>query len=157
MAALDIDTAIQNVKSMLAGLTAWQTICGVADSTRAAERIYEYGVDESTQTLCPCILLDLSDQTLPWNGGKFQGNVTIEVRMELEIPQANRATYSTQGRWFWQKLQALLAEIDTTVNDTGTLMIEEITIPLKPGRIDPDTNSGRCEWMTILGFRVYLK
>lgn len=158
MAALDIDGAIQNIKTALSGIADWQSICGVATSAEAAERIYEYGADESDGcSLAPCMILDLEDSELPWNGGKLQGNVTITCRIELPIPPDYQHTYSQQGRYFWQKLQAILAGIESASGSGGELMLESLTMPVKPGRIDPDENNGRIEWMCMLGLVVYLK
>lgn len=158
MTALDVDGAIANVKTMLSGLSAWQTICGVATSALAAERIYEYGVEEDDEvTLCPCIILDVDETRSTWTAGALRGNLIVTVRMELAIPEENRTSYSTQGRWFWQKLSAMLAGINGGVGDSGELMLEEITMPLKPGRIDDDHNGGRVEWMVMLGLGITLQ
>jgi len=156
MAALDVDTTIQNVKTVLSNIAGWQTICGVSTAAEAAERIFEYGVDEFDDTLTPCIILDVEESSLTRTGGKMQGNVFFTVRMELEIPPAQRETYSTQGRWFWQKLQTILAGFDSNQGTTGGLQLASFTMPVKPGRIDPDTNQGRCEWMVMLGLEIYL-
>lgn len=158
MAVQDVDTAIANVKAMLAALSAWQTITGTSSSTEATKRIHEYGVDDSDGlSLCPCIILDIDENRSSWSAGQLRGNLTVTLRMELEIPDENRTTYSTQGRWFWQKLSAMLAGINGAVNISGGLMLEELTMPLKPGRIEEDENSGRTEWMVILGLVLTLQ
>lgn len=158
MAALDIDDCVQNVKTMLKNLSAWQTILGVSTAADAAEHIHEYGVEDSDDDpATPCIILDVEDLPTRWQAGELAGSLTVQMRLELEIPEANRDTYSTQGRWFWQKLSALLAGINGGVNDGGELMLDGVSMLLKPGRIEPDTNNGRTDWMCILGLEVHLR
>lgn len=143
---------------MLSGLTAWQSICGVATAAEAALRIYEYGVEEDPAcTLCPLIILDIDETVLTWTGGTTQGTLPVDVRIELEIPPDNRGTYSEQGTWFWQQLSALLAGITGAVGGGGQLMFRGLTMPVKPGLIDIKENNGRVEWMTTLRLDVYLK
>ena len=56
MSALDILGLLDNTRTMLAGLAAWQSVCGVATSAEAAQRIYLGGVEatpeEDTSPLC---------------------------------------------------------------------------------------------------------
>lgn len=157
MAALDVDGAVQAVKTMLSGLTAWQTITGTSTSAAAAQHIHEYGVDETDGSQCPLIILDIDDLPLRWSGGRTAGTLQVQCRMELAIPDANQSSYSAEGRWFWQQLGSLLAGINGGVRGGGELMFEGLDLLLKPGRIDPEQNEGRLEWMTILGVNVWLQ
>lgn len=157
MAALDIDGAVQNVKTMLSELTAWQTITGTSTSAAAAQRIFEYGVDDSEGSQSPLIILDIEDLPAEWRAGRLAGPLIVEARLELEIPEANRLSYGTEGRWFWQQLSSILAGVNGNIRDSGGLMFQGLTMPLKPGRINPEENEGRTEWMCILGFEVWLQ
>lgn len=157
MAAQDVNTTIVNVKAMLAALTAWQTITGTASAAEATKRIYEYGVEETEYSLCPCIVVDIDEQRSSWTAGALRGNLTVNVTIELEIPEFNRNTFSTQAVWYWTQLSSLIAGINGAVNNSGGLMFEEVTMPLKPGRIDPSENQGRVEWMSIIGLVITLQ
>jgi hypothetical protein len=157
MAALDIDGAVQSVKTMLSELSAWQTITSTGSAAAAALRIFEFGVDDSAGSESPCFILDIGEFPVAWEAGRLAGPLMIEARLELEIPEANRTTYSTEGRWFWQQLASILAGINSNVKGSGQLMFQGLSMPLKPGRIDPETNEGRIEWMCVLGFEVWLQ
>lgn len=154
MATLNFNGVVANVKTMLKNLSAWQVICNVSTAAEAAERIYEYGVTDTGASLCPCIILDIDSDQMDWQGGALQGALPIDVRMELEIPDAERTSYATEAVWFWTKLSALLDGINTSVNDGGELMLERMTLPLRPGLIDPDENQGRREWMTVIRLEI---
>lgn len=159
MTTCDFTGLIANTKTLLSGLTAWQGICGVSTTAEAAERIYEYGVDEPEDgsSLCPLIILDVDTDSLEWQGGHLNGPVTVTVRMELEVPALHQETYATQAVWFWDQMSAILNGVNSTVNKSGALMLERISMLVKPGRIDPDENSGRTEWMVMWGFEVHLQ
>jgi hypothetical protein len=155
MAALDIAGAIANVKSMLSNLSAWQTICGVSTSALAAARIYEGGTDEDEElSLTPCIFLDVTSLPTNWLANHLRGTLAIEIRVELDVPEDQRTTYSTQYVWVWGKFGELMAGINGAVDGSGQLMIEGLSVPTMPGRIDPNTNSGRCEWGFIYSLTV---
>ena len=67
MAALDFAGAVTNVKTMLSGLTAWQTICGVSSSAEAAKRIHLGGCEEEQEeSLAPVIILDIDPFNTNW-------------------------------------------------------------------------------------------
>jgi hypothetical protein len=157
MASLDLDGAVQSVKTMLSELTAWQTITGTTSAAEAAKRIHEGGVAESEVSETPLIILEIDDFPMRWDGGRLQAPLVVDVRIELEIPHGNRGCYADEWRWFHQQLGSLLAGINGVVRGDGALMLQEVNWRLKPGRIDPDTNDGRLEWMAILGFSVWLQ
>jgi hypothetical protein len=159
MTACDFTGLIANTKSLLSGLTSWQSICGVATTAEAALCIYEYGVDEPEDgsTLCPLIILDVDNDSLEWVGGHLNGPVTVTVRMELAVPEIHQETYAKQAVWFWDQMTAVLNQVNSAANEAGTLMLERVTMLVKPGRIDPDENSGRTEWMVMWGFEVHLQ
>lgn len=158
MSALDVDGAIQNVKSMLSNLSAWQTITGTSSASHAAEFIHEFGVDEvEGESACPLIILDVGELGLQWRGGQLDGEFIVEARLELAIPDEQQQSYATEGRWFWQQLVTLLDGINSNVQGGGELMLQNIDFALKPGRIDPNDNEGRIEWMTILSLRLWLQ
>lgn len=157
MAALDIDGAVQGVKTMLSNLSAWQTITRTSTAADAAKHIHEGGVDDSERSRTPLIILDVDDFPMDWDAGRTAGFLTIDTRIELEIPGDSRMTYATEWRWFMQQLSAILAGINANVRGSGELMFNGLSWRLKPGRIEPDTNEGRIEWMTILGIEVWLQ
>jgi hypothetical protein len=67
MAALDVAGAIANVKTMLSGLAAWQTICGVTTTGEAAKRIHLGAIEDTgEESPCPCILLDIDPFNSDW-------------------------------------------------------------------------------------------
>lgn len=157
MAALDVAGAIDNVKTMLSELSAWQAICAVNNSTDAAKRIYEGGVQEDPdKTVNPCIVLDIDPFTSEWMPSTSKGVLVVEIRTELVIPEDKRGSYATQYVWVWQQVAALLAGINANINDPGELMVENINLPLKPGPIDPGDNQGRIEWGFIIALQITL-
>jgi len=151
MAALDVGTALSNVRTMLSGLSAWQTICGAASAAEALTRIH-YGAleDDQESTSAPCIILDVTSLPTNWLANRLQGNLTIEMRFYLEMPEAERATFSDQYIWVWQKFSAMMDGINGAVGDSGEAMIRTLTVPLMPGRIDPDENGGLSDGNFIL-------
>lgn len=151
MAALDFAGAVTNVKTMLSGLTAWQSICGVATSAESAKRIYLGGEEETTnETLCPMMVLDIDPFNTNWLQSTFRGKLPIEIRCELAIPTEYQHSVSSQYEWTWTQVSALLAGINGAVNSAGQLMAESLNIAVKPGAINPDENHGRCEWGFVL-------
>jgi hypothetical protein len=84
----------------------------------------------------------------------LRGTLAIEIRVELDVPEDQRTTYSTQYVWVWGKFGELMAGINGAVGGSGQLMIEGLSVPTMPGRIDPNTNSGRCEWGFIYSLTV---
>jgi hypothetical protein len=154
MAALDVGTAMQNVKTMLSNLTAWQTICGAANASEAALRIYEGGIEETDETLAPVCFLDFTSLPTNWLGNRFQGRLTIEMRFELAVPIDNQTSYADQFVWVWDQVSDLLAGINGAVGGSGGLMADTLEMPTQPGRIDPHENKGRCEWGFILALSV---
>jgi len=151
MAVLDVASAISNVKTMVAGLSAWQTICGVATSTEAAERIYKNGVEEGEDcSLTPCIILRTAPLQTDYSGSHMRGQLTIELRVELEVPSNKQGTHEEQYVWVQEKCSALMAAIPAAVNGSGQLMMRGMNLPQDPGPIDPDENQGRCEWAFVI-------
>lgn len=158
MAALDVDGAVQNVKTMLAGLSAWQTICGVSGSAAAAERIHEGGVfEDEAETQAPMISLDVTDLPSDWLASAFQGNLGVEIRCEIPIPTDSQTNYASEWRYAWQKCSAILAGINGGVGQSGGLMVESLQLRTPPGKIDTDENQGRCEWGFIIALTVTLR
>lgn len=151
MAALDFAGAVNAVKTMLAGLTAWQSICGVSTSAEAAKRIYLGGEEESEEeSLCPMIVLDIDPFAVNWLQSTFRGKLQVEIRCELAVPDENRGTVSEQYSWVWTQVSALLAGINGAVQGAGQLMADSLNMAVKPGAINPDENHGRCEWGFVL-------
>ena len=152
MAALDVAGAMANVKTMLSGLTAWQTICGVASSSEAAKHIYYGGAEEEDDdpSPVPCITLNITSLPTNWVASHLRGRLTIELRFEVEPPEENRATFSDQYLWAWGQWGSVMAGINGAINDAGELMVQAVDVPLMPGQIDPDDNKGRNEWMWVI-------
>ena len=150
MAAFDVAGAIANTKTMLAALPAWQTICGVDNATEAAQRIHEGGTEEESETVCPHIILDVTSLPTNWLGNHFRGRLSIEVRCELAIPEAQQRTYSTQYVWMWEKFGTIMEGINGAVGDASQMMADSLEVPVFPGRVDPNTNGGRVEWGFVL-------
>lgn len=155
MAALDFAGAVTNVKTMLSGLTAWQSICGVSSSAEAAKKIYLGGQEEcEEESLCPMIILDIDPFNTNWLQSTSRGKLPVEIRCELAVPEANRATISEQYSWVWSQVGSLLAGINGAVNGAGQLMVDSLNMAIKPGAIDPDENHGRCEWGFVLSLTL---
>lgn len=151
MAALDFAGAVTNVKTMLSGLTAWQTICGVASSAEAAKRIHLGGCEEEEEeSLAPVIILDIDPFNTNWLQSTSRGKLPIEIDVQLAVPEANQATISDQYSWVWSQAGSLLAGINGAVNGAGQLMVDSLNMSVKPGAIDPDPNHARCEWGFVL-------
>lgn len=155
MAALDVAAAMQNVKTMLSNLTAWQTICDVSSAAAAALRIYEGGIeDDQPESLTPCIFLDFTSLPTNWLANRFTGRLTVEIRCELAVPKDNQTSYADEFVWVWQQCSALLAGINGAVSGAGGLMADSLEMPTKPGKIDPHENQGRCEWGFIFAISL---
>lgn len=158
MAALDVGTALTNLKTMLSELTAWQTICGVSTDAEAALKIHYGAVEEDPDNegceLNPSIVLDVTSLTTTWQANKLHGTATFEIRFYMEMPDAEKATYGTQYVWIWQQFSSMLAAIDGAVGGAGQAMIDSLSVPLLPGRIDPDDNGGKSEWNFVLSLTV---
>lgn len=151
MAALDVATALANVRTMLSGLSAWQTICGVSSSTEAAYRIFYGAIDENQEiNSAPCIILDVSSVPTNWLGARLHGTLAVEVRCYLITPESERVTIGSQYVWVWQKLSAMMDGINGAVGDAGEIMMNSLSVPLMPGRVDPDSNQGENEWLFII-------
>lgn len=157
MAALDVYSLLQNTKTMLSESTTWQTLTSSGAASAALAYIHEYGVDDDCEHQPPLIILDLEDLPLSWDGGNLAGTVQVLCRIELAIPESSAGTYANQGEWFWQQLSGILADINGGVRDSGQLMFSRLSMPLKPGRIEPDINNGRVDWMCMLAFETYLQ
>lgn len=157
MAALDVASALTSIRTMLSGLSAWQTICGVSTAAKAAERIHYGAVDELDEsTLSPCIILDVTSLPANWLGNRLQGEVTFEMRFYLEMPDSKKASFGDQYLWAWQQFSAMLDAINGAVGDAGEAMIQSLSVPLMPGRIDPDENGGLSEWNFILSLGLHM-
>lgn len=158
MAALDVGIAFTSLRTMLSGLSAWQTICGVSSSAEALKRIH-YGAVELDSELPessenPCIVLDITSLSTKWKANRLHGTAVFEMRFYLEMPEAEKATYSTQYLWVWQQFSAMLDAINGAVGGAGQSMIQSLDIPLMPGRIDPDNNGGGSEWNFVISMGV---
>jgi hypothetical protein len=151
MAALDITGAVENVKNMLGGLQAWHDICGVDNQVEAKRRIYKGGKEEEADcTLCPCIILDARPMSTNWIANRSRGELAVEIRIELEIPDDKTGTHEEQWMWMHEQTAAMLAGINANVQSGSQLMLRSLAMTLPPGAIDPDDNHGRIEWGTIL-------
>lgn len=158
MAALDIGTALVNLRTMLSGLSAWQTICGTSMASEAARKIHygavELDPEDPEASENPCIVLDITSLPTVWKGNTLHGTATFEIRFYLEMPDAEKATYGTQYIWIWTQFSAMLAAINGAVGGAGQAMISNLDVPLTPGRIDPDNNGGGSEWNFVLSLTV---
>lgn len=154
MTALNILGLLDNTKAMLASLTAWKAVCGVSTAAEAADRIFLGGVEatpeEDTSPLC---WLDVNPSTFDWFSTS-RGRVTVEAIFEMSVPETERATFGNEFRWAWTQASAILNEINSTVNGSGQLMLRSLTMPLRPGLIDPADNDGRHDWRFTLGLVV---
>jgi hypothetical protein len=154
MARLDVLGLLTNTRNMLGSLTTWQEICGVSTAGEATERIYLGGVVAAPEeALAPICWLDVDPANFDWQGTS-RGRVTIEARFEIAIPEDKIADYSQQFSWIWGRVSALMADINAAVNGSGQLMLRSLTMPVRPGPIDPDDNDGRTDWMLQLGLVV---
>jgi hypothetical protein len=154
MARLDVLGLLTNARTMLAGLSTWQSLCSVSSATEAAERIYLGGVVAAPEeALAPICWLDIDPANFDWQS-TARGRVTVEARFEIAVPEDKIADYSQQFSWVWGQVSALLADINNAVNGSGQLMLRNITMPMRPGPIDPDDNEGRTDWMLQLGLVV---
>jgi hypothetical protein len=88
--------------------------------------------------------------------GTGRGRVTIEARYEIAAPETLVNDYQEQYLWTWQQVSALMAGINGAVNGSGGLMLRSMTMPLRPGQIDPAENDGRSEWSFTLGLVIEL-
>lgn len=155
MAALDFGGTLANVKTMLSGVAAWQTICGVSTSALAAERIYLGGLAEDVddESPCPCAVINIGDQGSPveWNRSTA---LAVEIVFQLPMPDEEQQNESDQWIWIWSKHSALVAGIHAAVGGSGQLQHTATTTVVKPGPINPDENQGRNEWTFTLSLTV---
>ena len=109
MSALDILGILNNTRTMLSGLVAWQSVCGVSTAAEAAERIYLGGVEataeEDTSPLC---WIDVNPATFDWMATN-RGRVTVEAVLKSAFQKRNakriKMNIDTHGRrpvQFWQ-------------------------------------------------------
>jgi hypothetical protein len=154
MSALDILGLLDNTRTMLAGLAAWQSVCGVATSAEAAQRIYLGGVEAtSEEDTSPLCWLDVNPTTFDWMATS-RGRVTVEAVFEIGVPETERVTFQDEYRYAWTQASAILAGINASVNGSGQLMLRTLTMPLRPGLINPEDNDGRHDWRFTLGLVV---
>ena len=154
MAALDVGTALTTLRTMLSNLTAWQTVCGVSSASEAAKKIHygavELDQDEPASSHNPCIVLDITSLSTQWRANRLHGTAVFELRFYLEMPDAEKASYAAQYIWIWQQFSAILDGINGAVGGSGQAMINNLDIPLMPGRLDPDNNTGGSEWNFVI-------
>lgn len=158
MAALDVNTCMTNIRTLISGLTTWQTITGTSSATDSAKYIFRGGFrvqDESPENEIspepPYCILDIEDLNANWKQSRFHATFGAMLWFELAVPQSNQSTYETQYIWVWQQLSGILADINSGVQDGGQLMSEAISLVIKPGLVTPEENSGRCDWRFALG------
>ena len=156
MARLDVATLMSTCKTMLGSLSAWQSLCNTTSATEATKRVYLGGVPaEPLETTCPVCWLDINPAVFDW-AGTGRGRVTVEARYEIAPPEAIRDDYQAQYLWTWQQVADLMAGINSAVNGSGGLMLRSMTVPLRPGQIDPADNDGRSEWSFTFGLVIEL-
>lgn len=150
MAIFDIAGAVENVKTMLQSIAAWQTICGVSTAAEAAKRIH-FGVveDDGSETLCPLLILDVEPITTTWNADRLRGKLQVEIRMELAIPEEHQRTPQAAYSWVWARIGEMMAGVSDGVAQSGELMVESFVMRHRPAPIEPDENFGRKEWGVI--------
>lgn len=150
MANLDVDGAVQNVKTMLSGLSWWQSICKTTDSTTAAQSIVEGGAETlPDESPAPLIVLDIDPFNTDWMSTS-RGQLTIRIHVELPIPPDNQETYSARYRYAWQQFGSMMAGINGAVNGSGQLMLRGLNVVQEPGEFDPTTTGNRPEWGWIV-------
>jgi hypothetical protein len=154
MAVLDAGTYLATVRTVLSGLSAWQTLCGVSTAAEAIQHIHfgalDLDKDASPGDENPCMILDVTSLPTEWRGNRLHGTITVEIRVYLSMPESERATYGSQYVWVWSKFSAILDAINGVVGDAGEIMIRSMAVPLFPGRVDPDNNGGEGEWLFVL-------
>jgi hypothetical protein len=154
MTALNILGLLDNVKTMLAGLVAWQSVCGVATAAEAAERVYLGGVEATPEDdASPLCWIDVNPATFDWMATN-RGRVTVEAIFEIGVPETEQETFQDEYRYAWTQASAILAGINAAVNGSGQLMLRSLTMPLRPGLINPEDNDGRHDWRFTLGLVV---
>ena len=154
MAALDIDGYLNNVRSLIASTSVWQSLTGTANATDAAAHIYKGGFYEDkdgVQILPPVCILRVNPWNARWKGNHFHAeSIPVSVWFELPCPAANQTTYEAEYVWATQQMASLLAAINSAVQGGGQLMATNVGMELEPGRIDEDENGGRCDWRFVL-------
>ncbi|MGV2337614.1 MAG UNVERIFIED_CONTAM: hypothetical protein LVR18_27220 [Planctomycetaceae bacterium] len=154
MSALDILGLLNNTKTMIAGLAAWQSVCNVTTSAEAGSRIYLGGVEAAPEDdTSPLCWLDVNPATFDWMGTS-RGRVTVEAVFEIGIPTEEQVTFQREFRYAWTQASAILAGINGAVNGSGQLMMRSLTMPLRPGLINPEDNDGRHDWRFTLGLVI---
>ena len=154
MASLDIATALVNVRSAISELAAWQTMCGVSTAAEAAQRIV-YGSNSVECELpidqqFPVIILTFKQFSTEWKGNKLHGSVTFELDFSFLMNESEKGSFSDQFLWIWQQLSLMLAALEGAVGKSGEVMIRSLSIPIEPGRFDPDKNTGTSEWTFVI-------
>lgn len=150
MAKLDLDSAMQNVKTMLSGLSWWQGICKTSSQSVAAESIFEGGTETTPdESAAPCIVLDFDPFNTDWMGTS-RGLLTIRLHTEIPVPSDNQETYAARYRYAWQQFSSMMAGINGAVNGSGQLMLKQLNVIQEPGEFDPKTTGNRIEWGWII-------
>lgn len=151
MAALDIDGALSNIRTLISTLTQWQTVTGSANAAAALAYIYRGGFTDDGSITAPYCVIDIEDFNATWNAGRFKGELSAVLWFELAVPEASQTTYETQYVWVWQQLSGILAGINGGVQGGGQQMSEGLSLIIKPGLVEPDENTGRRDWRFALG------
>jgi hypothetical protein len=99
-------------------------------------------------------VLDITSLSTKWVANRLHGTAVFEMRFYLEMPEAEKATYSDQYIWIWEQFSAMLDAINGAVGGAGQSMIDSLDIPLMPGRLDPDQNGGGSEWNFVISMGV---
>ena len=146
MAALDVATALENVRDFYAAMTSWKAICGVSTSAEAEERIYIGGTEEDVETLVPSIVLEVLGLPLELTGGHFRGTLDIMIWCEIDVPVESCRTFESQYLYVWSKWSLMAAELVTASLGSGGLMSLNMRPQQLPGRKDSKFNQGRKEW-----------
>lgn len=158
MADLDVGTALSTLRTTLSSLSAWQTICGVSTAAEAIKKIHygavELDQDEPASSQNPCIVLDVTSLATTWKANRLHGTAVFEMRFYLEMPDAEKSSYGTQYVWVWQQFSAMLDAINGAIGGAGQTMINNLDVPLMPGRLDPDNNGGGSEWNFVISMGV---
>ena len=147
MAALDVATALENVRDFYAAMTSWRAICGVSTSAEAEERIYIGGTEEDVESLVPSIVLEVFALPIENTGGHYRSpNLEVLVWCEIAVPVESCRTLEDQYLYVWQRWSLMAAELDVLSRSDGGGMSRDMRFNQLPGRKDSKLNQGRKEW-----------
>jgi hypothetical protein len=145
---------VQNVETMLSGLSIVQTRLGAADATEALERIYTWSATDDGSQDPPRMMVAANRGSWRWQAG-LVGFTPVHCMVQWPVPESNVRNESVQWEWFSEQVETLCDEIQDAVNAATAspeLSLETLDFELGPIRKEdiPAEWAARVVWWAHL-------